>query len=361
MNNAGYGCHENYLIKRISDYDFRRKLAPALLPFLVTRQLYTGAGKLGIEKPEDVFSETWLNSHRFWKGLKQLKGLFNTKDNSTYQLSQRADFMESVIGLQTTYNRPIVNTRDEPHADPEKYIRLHLICGDANMSEVSNYLKVGTTALVLDAIEDGIVHPYELENPVAAFKDISKNPPHKAVVRIKSNTLLSPFVIQRDYLNACRKYQGRDEVTDDVLKRWEYVLDILDTNPMELKHWLDWVAKKYLIDTYAEKNKLTLSAPELHTIDLRYHDINPETGLYYQLQKSGFMERIVDGESVSYAVSNPPRDTRAFLRANYLKCDNAMDADWSEVKLRCPGRPKIIKLPDPLIPYSNYKISVKRG
>ncbi|MDI6788156.1 MAG: proteasome accessory factor PafA2 family protein, partial [Planctomycetota bacterium] len=349
-NGHSYGCHENYLLKRISEYDFKNKLVPALLAFLVTRQVYTGAGKLGTEKPEEYLYEGWFNSQLVWDTLKHVRQFLKPRqNNATYQLSQRADFIQSVIGLQTTYNRPIINTRDESHSNQNKYFRLHVICGDANMSEISNYLKTGTAALVLDAIEDGLISPYELENPVKAFKEISKKLPNKSLVKVKRNTLISPLVIQRDYLDACKEYKGRDEITDDILNRWEYVLDKLETEPMALKHWLDWVAKKYLIETYADKNKIEPSDPILHTLDLRYHDINPNNGLYHQLLKSGFMERLVTDNDISYAVTNPPSDTRAKVRGNYLKNGNVIECDWSEVKLLENGLTKTIKLPDPIL------------
>jgi Pup amidohydrolase len=368
-NGHSYGCHENYLLKRINEYDFKNKLVPALLPFLVTRQVYTGAGKLGTEKPEEDLYEGWFNYHSVWERLKHVKQILKPEQNNAiYQLSQRADFIQSVMGLQTTYNRPIINTRDESHSNQNKYFRLHVICGDANMSEIANYLKTGTAALVLDAIEDGLITPYVLENPVKAFKTISKNSPNKSLVKVKRNTLISPLVIQREYLDACQKYKGRSEITDDILNRWEYVLDKLETEPMALKGWLDWVAKKYLIDTYIEKNKIEPSDPILHTLDLRYHDINPNNGLYYQLLKSGLMERLITDNDITYAVTNPPSDTRAKIRGNYLKNGNVIECDWSEVKLLENGQSKTIKLPEPLSQpkknnpeLSNYSKSATKG
>lgn len=355
-----YGCHENYLVKRMPEYDFKTKFIPAILPFMVTRQIYTGAGKLGIdpapdsrcraEKPEKYGDGNWFIPVSFLNNLKYF-GRANRhkpikKHNTTYQLSQRADFIESVIGLQTTYDRPIINTRDEPHADAEKYIRFHVINGDANMSEVSNYLKTGTMALTLDAIEDGLISPYELADPVKAFKDISRHMPNKGQAVLTSGKTISPIDVQRLYLNTCERYKGRDEITDDVLTRWEYVLDNLEKDPMKLTHWLDWVAKKHLIEAYADRNELAPYDSQLQVLDLRYHDINPQTGLYYQLQKKGMIERLVDDESIVKAIITPPQDTRAKIRGEYVK-NHDVEADWSEISIIKNGKTDVIKILNP--------------
>ncbi|MBI4639416.1 MAG: proteasome accessory factor PafA2 [Candidatus Tectomicrobia bacterium] len=283
-----YGCHENYLMNRTTPF---KDIVGPLIPFLVTRQVYAGSGKIGVE---------------------------NDTDPVAYQISQRADFFETDIGLDTTTKRPIINTRDEPHADRAKYRRLHVIVGDSNMSEFSVYLKVGVTSLILRMIEDGKLKKYpRLRDPVRAIKEISRDPACKKPVKLQDRREFTGVEIQMEYLDLARRYfQGTtlDENVSDILDKWEMVLEKLRDDPMELDRHLDWVIKKNLITTYMERRGCDWDDPRVSMIDLQYHDIRSDKGLYYILCQQGKVERIVTDEEISKAIEYPPLNTRAYFR-----------------------------------------------
>jgi proteasome accessory factor PafA2 len=304
-----YGCHENYLVDRRTPF---ASIVRDLLPFFVTRQVYTGAGKVGAE-----------STHA-------------DAENIDYQLSQRADFFEAEIGLETTLKRPIINTRDEPHADPEKYRRLHVIVGDANMSEISTFLKLGTTALVLKMIEDDVLPDLSLENPVSALHTISWDPSLKTTVPMADGRQLTAVELQWEYLDHAKKYAKEHDPTPgnlDVLQKWEATLTALEEDPMNLARELDWVAKYRLLEAYRERDGLDWRDPKLALIDLQYHDVRRERGLYYKLVAGGKVERLVTDAEVDRAVGLPPEDTRAYFRGNCIqKYPNAiMAASWDSV------------------------------
>jgi proteasome accessory factor PafA2 len=288
-----YGCHENYLVDRETPFP---QLVRHLIPFFVTRQIFTGAGKVGAE---------------------------NSTEDVDFQISQRADFFEVEVGLETTFKRPIINTRDEPHADPERYRRLHVIVGDANMSEISTYLKVGTTAVVLKMIEDDfILDDFALSEPVKAIRAVSHDPTCRQTVAMAEGRTITAVDLQWEYLKLAKKYAQEYEMDDDtadVLERWEGVLEGLEGDPMALKEQLDWVAKLSVLEAYRERDGLDWTHPKMQLIDLQYHDVNRPKSLYWKLVSSRKMQRLVSDKEIEHAVDNPPTDTRAYFRGECLR------------------------------------------
>jgi proteasome accessory factor A len=310
---ASYGTHENYLMTRRTPF---ADIVRHLTPFFVSRQVVTGSGRVGIGQ-----------------------------DGRTpgFQLSQRADFFEVEVGLETTLKRPIINTRDEPHADPEKYRRLHVIIGDANLAEVSTYLKVGTTALVLSMIEDrwftagGI--DLSVQAPVSALRAVSHDPSLRTQVELRDGRRMTAVQLQLEYLEQARKYvEDRlgadvDSQTADVLDRWESVLGRLETDPSSLAGELDWVAKQQLLEGYRDREGLGWDASKLHLVDLQYSDVRPDKGLYNRLVARGRMQRLVRDDEVLAAVDHPPEDTRAYFRGRCLQKfpSQVAAASWDSV------------------------------
>src|SRR5512142_506966 len=291
---ASYGAHENYLMDRRTPFiDIIR----GLVPFFVTRQVFAGAGRVGIG--------TESRTHGF-------------------QLSQRADFFEVEVGLETTLKRPIINTRDEPHADADKYRRLHVIIGDANLAELSTYLKVGTTALVLAMIEARALAPgLALEEPVQALQAISHDPSLTHKVRLRDGRTLTAIEVQLLYLEQAQKFvesHGEaDEQTADVLRRWAEVLEDLAIDPMRCADRLDWPAKLRLLEGYRSRDSLSWGDSRLHLVDLQYSDVRPDKGLYNRLVARGSMQRLLTDDEVTRAVGSAPTDTRAFFRGECLR------------------------------------------
>ena len=288
-----YGYHENYLFPRSLPFD---QLTAALLPFFVTRQIFAGAGKVGAE---------------------------NGTASITFQMAQRSDFFETRVGLNTMSQRPIMNTRDEPHADPKKYRRIHVIVGDANMSETATYLKVGTAGVVLDAIAAGVSFAsVELEDPVAAMKHISRDLSVTATVRLASGKISSAIEIQRVYLKAAQDRtasDGADAERADILRRWARVLDDLERDPMGLVTELDWVAKYAMMTSYMGHKGCGWDDPRIRMMDFQYHDIRPEKGLYFALLRQNRMKRLVSDEEIVRAEMDAPVGTRAYFRSACLK------------------------------------------
>ena len=295
---ASYGTHENYLMPRATVFG---DIVRHLTPFFVSRQVVTGAGRVGTG--QDGRGEG-------------------------FQISQRADFFEVEVGLETTLKRPIINTRDEPHADPEKYRRLHVIIGDANLSEISTYLKVGTTSLVLSMIEDRWLTDngveLQVDSPVSSLRAVSHDPSLRHLLQLRDGRRLTAVQLQLEYLEQARKYvedrlgADADEQTLDVLSRWESVLDRLTTDPMSLARELDWVAKLSLLTAYRDREGLGWDAAKLHLVDLQYSDVRQDKGLYYRLVARGSMETLVTAAEVERAVTEPPEDTRAYFRGRCL-------------------------------------------
>lgn len=303
---ASYGTHENYLMKRSTPF---ADIVRHLTPFFVSRQVVTGAGRVGIGQDGNA---------------------------NGFQLSQRADYFEVEVGLETTLKRPIINTRDEPHADAEKYRRLHVIIGDANLSEISTYLKLGTTSLVLAMIEDAfIASDLAVDQPVRTLHRVSHDPGLKHLITLRSGRRLTAVQLQLEYCELARKYvedrygNDADEQTVDVLARWEDVLGRLERDPMSLSRQLDWVAKKEILEGYRSRDGLDWDNSRLELIDLQYSDVRAEKGLYNRLVARGRFERLVSEEDVLRAVGKPRRTPGRTSAA----------AAWSSTRTTSPRPP----------------------
>ena len=303
-----YGCHDNYLVSRAVSFP---ALVAGLVPFLVSRQVIAGAGKVGTEAQESGHVP------------------------GCYQLSQRADFMETELSVDTMHNRPILNTRDEPHADRQKYRRLHLIIGDANMCEYATALKVGTTRLVLDLIERGAMPTIELDQPVAAVKQLSRDPDLKAVVRLKNGRRRSALELQVHYCEAARReFAGSDDESDWLLNEWSDTLHLLSQDRSQLVGKLDWVTKQWLLETFLREERIGWDDPWLASLDLEYHNINPEQGLYLGLEAEGKAWRMTTDEAIEESIRNGPRDTRGGLRGLCVQrfSDQIQSMQWERIQ-----------------------------
>jgi Pup amidohydrolase len=309
-----YGTHENYLVDRKVPF---ASLVRYLLPWFVTRQVFTGGGKVGAE---------------------------NGAAPVDYQISQRADFFEEEVGLETTLKRPIVNTRDEPHADPQLYRRLHVIAGDANLCEVATFLKVGTTAIVLAMIEDDFIDKdLSIVGPVNAMRTVSHDPTCRATVDLHEGGRATAIELQWEFLRLAQKYAdetglencGGDDVGGQVLTRWESALGALERDPLTLEGQLDWVTKLVLLQAYIARDGLEWSDPKLSLLDLQYHDVRPDRSLYERLVRAGKVERLVTEEEVLRAMTEPPATTRAYFRGQCLAHwpDAVVAANWDSVIL----------------------------
>jgi len=288
-----YGSHENYLMSRNVPF---QDIVNGLTPFFVTRQIITGSGKVGSE---------------------------NGTDEVDFQISQRADFFETEVGLSTMVARPIINTRDEPHADEKLYRRLHVIVGDSNMSEYTIYLKVGITSIVLQLIEKGVVgEQFKLSDPVADIKKVSRDLSCKCQLALEDGRTWTPIEMQRAYLDLADKHLSDIDlclIEKDVMDKWAFVLDRLESDVMSLDRHLDWVIKKSLMDAYIRRHGFSWSDPRIRMLDLQYHDIRPNKGLYARLLKNGRVKRLLNQEEIIHAITNPPVDTRAYFRGMCLQ------------------------------------------
>jgi proteasome accessory factor A len=305
-----YGCHENYLVARQGEF---ARMAEVLIPFFVTRQVFAGAGKV-------------LHGPR----------------GAHYCLSQRAEHIWEGVSSATTRSRPIINTRDEPHADAERYRRLHVIVGDSNMSEYTTFLKVGVTDLVLRMVEENaVMRDLTLENPIRAIREISHDITCRKKVRLANGRELSALDIQEQYLERAERFaesKGLDPVAKEVLRDWADALEALRDQALDrLKTKVDWVAKYLLIKAFRHKHDLPLSHPKIALMDLAYHDVNRERGLYYILERRGEMERSVSERDVQRAMHDPPQTTRARLRGEFIRQAKQRrrdyTVDWVHLKL----------------------------
>ncbi len=304
-----YGCHENYLVTRQGDF---QRVLDTLIPFLVSRQIYAGAGKL-----------------------------LHTPRGTVFCLAQRAEHIWEGVSSATTRSRPIINTRDEPHADAERYRRLHVIAGDSNMSEYTTYVKVGTTTAILQMLEDDVVfRDLTLENPIRAIREISHDMTCRRKVRLANGRELSALDIQWEYLERVLRYSrsvGFPSQVQSAVEMWEHILTGLEKDPLSLRGECDWVAKYHLLEEYRARHRLELSDPRVALIDLAYHDVSRQRGLYYVLERRGLVERIVTDRDVSRALVQPPQTTRARLRGEFIKRAKArkrdFTVDWVHLKL----------------------------
>ncbi len=319
-----YGTHENYLMSRATPF---AEIVRHLVPFFVSRQVFTGAGRVGI----GAESET-----------------------AGYQLTQRADFFEVEVGLETTLKRPIINTRDEPHASADKYRRLHVIIGDANLCEVATLLKLGTTSLVLAMIEDrALTRDLAVERPVSSLRAVSHDPSLRTLLTLRDGTTLTAVQLQWAFFEQARAYVddrsggAPDADTAEVLTRWESVLTRLETDPMTCARELDWVAKLSLLQGFRDREDLSWDSHRLQLIDLQYSDVRPEKGLYHRLLARDRVERIVDEADVRAAVADPPEDTRAYFRGRCLAKygRDVAAASWDSVIFDVPGHDSLQRVP----------------
>ena len=306
-----YGCHENYLVSR--DGEFSR-LADILIPFLVTRQVICGAGKVT-----------------------------QTAKGAAYSMSQRAEHIWEGVSSATTRSRPIINTRDEPHADAERFRRLHVIVGDSNMSETTTMLKVASCDLVLRMIEEGVVmRDLTMENPIRAIREIAHDLTGRKKVRLANGREASVLDIQGEYLSRARDFVDRRELDSPVIARtldlWERGLKAVESGDFSLvEREIDWVIKLKLIERYRQKHDLPLGHPRIQQLDLAYHDIHRDRGLYYLLEKRGAVARVTNDLAIFQAKSVPPQTTRARLRGDFIKRAQErrrdFTVDWVHLKL----------------------------
>jgi proteasome accessory factor A len=318
-----YGCHENYLVPRQLELG---RLTDILTPFLVTRQMICGAGKV-LQTPRGV----------------------------VYCVSQRADHIWEGVSSATTRSRPIINTRDEPHADAERFRRLHVIVGDSNMSETSMLLKVGTTDLVLRMAEAGIAPPdMTLDNPIRAIREVSHDMTGRSRVRLASGREMSALEIQFEYLTRAQDFtskNGLNAVSERVLEMWQRALEAIETGNLDkIAREIDWVTKYQLIERYRAAHDLPLSAPRIAQLDLAYHDVRRGRGLYYLLQRRGAVDRITRDLDIFQAKSVPPQTTRAKLRGDFIRRaqerQRDFTADWVHLKLNDQAQQAVL-LRDP--------------
>ena len=305
-----YGCHENYLMDRATPFG---QIVQHGIAHFITRQIFTGAGKVGTELP----------------GM--------NRDEIDFQITQRADFFEEQVGLETTLKRPIINTRDEPHADARKYRRLHVIAGDANMSEVATYLKLGTTAIVFAMVETGAIsRNVVFADPVRSMQEISFDLSVKKTVALDDGSRVRPIEVQRSLYEDAERFIAEHgtsnvggDVALDVMARWEATLDALETDPMQLASTVDWVAKYRLLEAYRDRHSLGWDDARIAAMDIQYHDMRPARSL---ARKVG-LETLVDPDEVTAAMTNPPLDTRAYFRGECLRKwpNEIVAANWDSL------------------------------
>ncbi|MCA1708449.1 MAG: Pup--protein ligase [Actinobacteria bacterium] len=303
-----YGSHENYLVSRYGEFG---RLAEVMIPFFVTRQIFAGAGKV-----------------------------LQTARGALFCISQRAEHIWEGVSSATTRSRPIINTRDEPHADAEKYRRLHVIVGDSNMNEWASYLKVGATALLLRMVEEGVqIRDMTLENPIRAIREISHDTSCKRKVRLANGREASALDMQKEYLDKALRWvdQRDDRVLKEIAGMWQHAIHNLEHDQTKLERQVDWIAKRKLVEAFRERHSLPLAHPRIALMDLAYHDVNQKRGLYYILQRRGEAERMCDEEDIERATQEPPQTTRAKLRGEFIRAAKRkrrdFTVDWVHLKL----------------------------
>ena len=309
--NNSYGCHENYLTTR---RDEQAEYDEVLIPFLVTRQIWAGAGKI----------------------------YENARGGAGFSISQRAAHIWEGVSSATTRSRPIINSRDEPHADAERFRRLHVIVGDSNMSEYATFLKVGACGLILRMLEEPnvVFRDMTLENPIRAIREISNDLTCRRPVRLASGREMSPLDIQREFLDRALRFAEHRETSPEegqVLAMWEHCLTGIEGDPLSLDRECDWVAKYHLVEAYRGRHGLALSDPRVLLLDLQYHDVDRQRGLYYRMQERGLMERITTDREIASAVEEAPATTRARLRGDFIRRAKErrrdFTVDWVHLKL----------------------------
>ena len=305
-----YGCHENFLTTRTDDLSY---YGATLLPFFVSRQIFAGGGHI-----------------------------LQTARGPVFSISQRAEHIWEGVSSATTRSRPIINTRDEPHADSERFRRLHVIVGDSNMSEYTNFLKVGAAACVLRMIEDPVasLRDLTLENPIRAIRDISHDITCRRKVRLASGRELSALDIQRELLDRALRYADQRGFTTEeqrALDMWEHCIVALENDPLKLDREIDWVIKYRIIDEYCKRHNVGLDDPRVQMLDLQYHDIDRERGIFFKMQSRGMVERLCDDKAIDLAKDVAPQTTRARLRGDFIRRAKErkrdFTVDWVHLKL----------------------------
>jgi proteasome accessory factor A len=305
-----YGCHENYLVTRAGEFS---RIADVLLPFLVTRQLICGAGKV-----------------------------LQTPRGAVYCLSQRAEHIWEGVSSATTRSRPIINTRDEPHADAERYRRLHVIVGDSNMAEATTLLKVGSANLVLEMIEDGVqFRDFSLDNPIRAIREISHDLTGRRLVRLAGGREASALDIQREYFSRAVEHVAKrspDPIADRVIELWGRTLDSVEQQDLSrIDREIDWAIKHRLVERYRSKHNMELSSPRIAQLDLAYHDIRRGRGIFDLLQRKDLVARVTEDGEIEAAKDTPPQTTRAKLRGDFIaaaqQAGRDFTVDWVHLKL----------------------------
>lgn len=319
-----YGCHENYLTSRDDDLSAH---SAVLIPFLVSRQIFTGAGKI-----------------------------VQTARGPVYSITQRADHIWETLSSATTRSRPIINTRDEPHADAEKFRRLHVIVGDSNMSDYATFVKIGSTACMLRMMEDRFVvlRDMTLENPIRAIRDISHDMSCRRTVHLANGREVSALDIQREYLDRALRYAettGFPPLEQRALEMWEHCVTMIENDPLKLEREIDWVIKYKLMTAYCERHGVDISDPRVQMIDFQYHDIMRDRGLFHKLVDRGMVDVVCRDEDVDVAVDTPPQTTRARLRGEFIKAAKAKKrdytVDWVHLKLNDQAQ-RTVMCKDPL-------------
>lgn len=305
-----YGCHENYLVHRT---EAGLRYDDIFIPFLVSRQIFTGSGKVQI-----------------------------SPRGASYTISQRAEHIWESVSSATTRSRPIINTRDEPHSDAELYRRLHVIVGDSNMSEYTTFVKIGSAACVLRMMEDDSVslRDMTLENPIRAIREISSDTTCRRTVRLESGREVSALDIQREYLNAALRYAettGFSDMETRALEMWEHCISTIENDPLKLDREVDWVIKLKLIEAFRERHNLSLDDARVQLLDLQYHDIDIQRGVFYKMQNNGLVERVCSDDDIMRAMNEAPTGTRAHLRGSFIKAAKLKKrdytVDWVHLKL----------------------------
>lgn len=305
-----YGCHENYLTPRETDTDL---YAANLIPFLVSRQIFTGAGHV-----------------------------LQTARGPIFAIAQRSEHVWESMSSATTRSRPIINTRDEPHADPEKFRRLHVIVGDSNMSEYTNYLKIGTTSCMLMMIEHGAVAlpDFTLENPIRAIRDISQDTSCRRRVRLANGREVSGLDMQRAFLDAALLFADRDGFPPEeqrALEMWKDTIETIERDPLSLDTTIDWVIKHHLVHSFMARHECRMDDPRVQMLDLQYHDIRRDRGIFHKLQDRGRVTRVLTDDQIERAMVEAPTSTRAHLRSRFIRRakERKRDytVDWVHLKL----------------------------
>lgn len=317
---ASYGTHENMLVRRdVPFVNFVRHL----IPFFITRQVFTGAGRLGLGQ---------------------------IGDTPGYQITQRADYFEAEVGLETTMRRPIVNTRDEPHADPKLWRRLHVITGDANLSEFATWLKLGTLSILLSMIEQGVELPaFEIEDPVIEMRAVSHDIEMRRGIRLVGGNTITALEIQRAYLAAAEGaiLDGTDDETREIVAEWRRIIDDLATDPARCADRLDWVAKLQVLEAYRQREHLPWDSARLQLIDLQYSDVRGNKGLGRLMTARGSLRRMFSDDEIERAVQEPPRETRAYFRGQVIRRypEQVAAASWDSIVFDLPGSISLTRVP----------------